>query len=291
MVRLGVTILLGSGVAFSQLSSTISLSNGIELNVTAKLGQPTGEETLNVEMARASGDSFYRMFRDQNKLVVFAYELFVGSLAGSDGFHVTAKLVGTEFAARFPNADGGKPVPTLSSDHELGPLRSGERAELGLFEIPGMGLKVIDTVQVKLSPGGAPSGQIRFSGLRVSINRTPTAGPQARGQVSGRYAMFYIPARGGYFFSIDPPPGLGFNKAGTVDGNHMQFTVDNETFDCVADAPILLHADRGEIWVLHNPAYKLSGKWTQTIRPGQPAPAPSDEFFTAASDSLSWWLQ
>jgi hypothetical protein len=117
-VRLAVTILLGSGVAFSQLSSTISLSNGIELNVTAKLGQPTGEETLNVEMARASGDSFYRMFRDQNKLVVFAYELFVGSLAGSDGFHVTAKLVGTEFAARFPNADGGNrspPFPPITS--------------------------------------------------------------------------------------------------------------------------------------------------------------------------------
>jgi hypothetical protein len=289
MRRIVTLILLGSSAAFSQLSSTISLSNGIELNVTAKLGQPTGEETLNVEMARASGDSFYRIFRDQNKLVVFAYELFVGSLAGNDGFHLTAKPCETEFAARFPNADGGKPVPTLSSDQELGPLGSGQRVELGLFEIPGMGLKVVDTVQVKLNPDRTASGQIRFSGLRVSINRAFAAGPQPRGQVSGRYAMFYIPGRGGYFFSTDPPTGPGFTKAGTVDGSRMQFTVDNEPFDCVADAPILLQSNAGEIWVFHDPNYKPSGQWTQTIRSGQPAA--SDEFFTAASDSLNWWLQ
>src|SRR6266436_417382 len=76
-------ILLLAGRCFPQASSTISLSNGLELRIAANLGQPTGEETLHIEMHRASGDSFYRIFRDQNNLAVFAYELAVRRV-GSD---------------------------------------------------------------------------------------------------------------------------------------------------------------------------------------------------------------
>src|SRR5580700_9121798 len=131
IASLGAAILFGSGMCVAQASSSVSLSNGVELTVTAKLGQPTGAETLTVEMSRASGDSFYRIFRDQNKLVVFAYELEVSHGAGGATFGVTAKPVMTEFAARFPSADAGKPVPSLSSDHQLGTLRSVVHADLG----------------------------------------------------------------------------------------------------------------------------------------------------------------
>ncbi len=283
---LAAVIMAGSGICCAQLSSTVTLSNGVEVRVVANLGQPTGEEKLTVEMARASGDSFYRIFWDQNNLAVFAYELAISRSADGNVFHFVAKPAETEFAAKFPNADGGKPVPTLSSDHEFRPLRSGGGDEIGLFEIPGMGLAVSDSIQVTLNEQNS-TGAFRFAGLKVSINGAHAAGP-ARSTVSGRYAMFYIPGRGAYFFSTDAPPGRTFVKAGSIDGSRMQFNVDNVSYECTASQPILANSESGEVWVYHDPGYKPTGNWTQDMRSGEPSH--SEDFFTAASDSLNWWL-
>ena len=273
-------------LSVAQLASTVSVSNGVEIKVVASLGKPTGEETLRVEMKRASGDSFYRIFKDQNNLVVFAYELAVSRSTDGNEFHFIAKPVEADFAAKFPNADAGKPVPSLSSEHEFKALRSGEADGIGLFEIPGMGLTVADNIQVVRASDNpaASAGSFQFVGLKVSINGAAALGP-APGSVTGRYGMFYIPGKGGYFFSTDSPEGLTFVKAGSIDGKVMKFTVDNTSYECTAKQPILVHSESGELWVYHDPAYKPTGNWTQD-KPTQAA----TEFFTAASDSLNWWL-
>jgi hypothetical protein len=282
----------GAGFCMAQLTSTVTLSNGVEVRVTANLGQPTGAETLTVEMARASGNSFYRIFRDQNNLDVFAYELSIGQSSDGKELQFVAKPVETEFAARYPNADAGKPVPTLSSDHDFRPLPSGSDDAIGLFEIPGMGLQVSDSVAVTLHPEGERAGSggpLRLAGLKVSINGTPAAGP-ARASVSGRYAMFYLPGKGGFFFATEAPTGRNFTKAGSIDRSRMQFNVDNDSYEGLATDSILANAESGELWVFHDPGYVPSGNWTQQIRPEEPSGPPKEEFFTAASDSLSWWL-
>ena len=276
----------------AQESSTVSLNNGVQVRIAASLGKPTGEEQLTIELARASGDSFYRIFRDQNNLAVFAYELVVNLSADGSQVRFTAKPAEDTFAARFPGADAGKPVPSLSTDQDLGPLSSGQSAEIGLFEIPGMGLSVKDDVQVRLNqeaPATPTDGQFRLAGVKVSINGMQVAGPGAPGSVSGRYAMFYIPGRGGYFFSTDAPAGRAFVKAGSIDQEHMTFTLDNDQYDCTATAPFV-DSPGGEVWVYHDPGYQPEGNWTQDFRSGQPEGDASGEFFTAASDSLNWWL-
>jgi hypothetical protein len=270
-------------LGFAQVSSTVSLNNGVQLEITAHLGQPTGEETLKVEMTRASGNSFYRMFRDQNQLIVFAYELSVNLTQAGDALRATAKPVETEFAARFPNADAGKPVPSLSSDHEMGPLSSGQSADIGLFEIPGMGLKVSETIRVRMSQESA-AGALHFTGLRVSIAGGP-ASPPPPGSVAGRYAMFYIPGRGGYFFATEDPGHAGFVKAGNVDRTEMRFTLDNENYVCTASAPILGPNASSDLWVFHDAKYRPAGNWTRASQTAQ------DQFYMAAADSLNWWLQ
>ncbi len=256
-------IVLGAAICPAQSSSTVSLSNGVQLSITANLGQPTGEQTIKIQLVSASGDSIYRIFRDQNDLAVFAYELAVERSADGTEFLLTAKPVQTEFAARFPGADGGKPVPTFSSEQKLPAMRSGTKSEIGLFELQGMGLRVVDSVQVRIAQGASATlesssqARLRFSRLAVSINRTPVPGTGGRASVSGRYLMFYIPGRGGYFFSTDSPPGEHtFVKAGTVDGTKLQFTLDNEIYDCAADAPILPDVGTGEVWIYRDPSYK-----------------------------------
>ena len=271
--------------ARAQDSSTLSLDNGVQIHVAANFGHPTGEENLTVQIARAGGNSFYRVFRDHNNLAVYAYQLFFDLAGNGEAVRATARRYDDQFESRFPYADGGKPTPTLSTDQELGPLTSGKSADLDLFEIPGMGLHVIDTIGVKID--ARSSGALHFSGLRISINGTPVAGSQPS-PVNGRFAIFYLPGHGAVILSGDDP-GNGFVKAGSVDGNHVRFNVDNDDYDGVAAEPILSDAPGGELWVLHDPNYKPAGNWTAHLRFGDTAAA-DGQFFVAASDSLSWWL-
>jgi hypothetical protein len=268
--------------------TSVSLGNGVQVMISTKLGTPAAAEAIHVEMVRASGNSFYRIFRDQNHLAVFAYELKLGLSGSGDSLAVTAALAETEFAARFPNADGGKPVPTLSTEQRAS-VTSGRGAEFGLFELEGQGLRVIDTVQLKLL-SGVVTGRIHLAGLRISINGKPMPNT-ASGAVAGRFVMFYLPGQGAFFFSTEQiPDKSSFVKAGMIDRNRMSFSLDNNQYDVAASSQILGDPPSGELWVYHDPAYKPAGNWTQNLRNGPPAHAAEDEFFMAASDSLSWWL-
>jgi hypothetical protein len=71
-----------------------------------------------------------------------------------------------------------------------------------------------------------------------------------------------------------------------VDGNKLTFTIDNEAYECQSEAQILTGSQRDQIWVYHDPDYKPGGNWTKN----DASDTSHDQFFTAASDSLSWWL-
>jgi hypothetical protein len=291
MMRITLLLLAAAASCSGQVSARVSLSNGIQLTVATRSENATPVK-LKTSLEPASGDSFYRIFRDENDLAVFAYELEVARTPDGLNFRVTAKSATEDFAARFPNADGGKPTPTLSSPLQSPLLSSGEGFTIPIPTDPGLGQTLTDRVQIRLgqrgggNDGAAGSANIRFSGLKVSIHGQPSSPSSAGADVAGRYAMFYIPGRGGYFFSteaVDQPP---FIDVANVDGKHLTFTVDNENYDCTASAPILVQADRGQLWVRHDPDYKPAGNWTKSD------PSNSrDEFFTAAADSVQWWLQ
>ena len=290
MMRISLLILTAA-FCCAQTSSRVSLSNGVQLTITTHSDNGTSVG-LRTTLEPASGNSFYRIFRDENNLAVFAYELDVTRTADGQNFRVTARPATDAFAVRFPNADGGKPTPTLSSTLESELLSSGQSFPIPVPSNPGLGQTLTDMVQVRLAQrGGATEGgpgtaQIRFSGLKVSIQGQPASPEAAGADVAGKYAMFYIPGHGGYFFSAEadePPP---FIQAGVVDGKHLTFTIDNEMYDCTANAPILVHSERGQLWMYHDPNYMPGGNWTKSDLSNS-----RQEFFTAAADSLRWWLQ
>jgi len=290
---LAAFIILNATICRGQTSSAISLSNGVRVRISAN-----GTNGLSTELAAASGNSFYRVFRDGNHLAVFAYEIAVSRTPDGSQFRISARPYGGAFTARFAGADAGKPVPTLSAPQESPLLASGDRFPIEVPSNPGMFTNLVDTVEVRLVRGGTagadvatgPSAAgIRFAALRISIDHAPVSRGRSGVVVSGRYAMFYIPGRGGYFFSTTPVDDRPFVKAGSVDRTTMQFTLDNETYECSASAPILTNADRGEIWAFHDPNYKPAGNWTRNITAGEDSPD-RDEFFVAAADSLNWWL-
>jgi hypothetical protein len=290
-MRCTALLLAAAAFCWGQISARVSLSNGVQLTVDTRSDDGT-PVTLKTSLEPASGDSFYRIFRDENNLAVFAYELEVTRTADGQNFRIRAEAATVAFAAKYPNADGGKPTPTLSTTLESPLLSSGEHFTIPIPSNPGLGQNLSDTVQIllgqrgELNEGGTASAQIRFAGLKVYIQGKSATPSGAGADVSGRYAMFYIPGHGGYFFSNEPVDQRPFVQGAVVDGKHLTFTIDNETYDCTATAPILVHAERGQLWVYHDANYQPSGNWTHN----DPASA-KDEFFTAASDSMQWWVQ
>jgi len=285
-VRAAAALFVLSFAAGAQDSSTISLDNGVRIRIEAKFGNPTGQETLSVQMVRATGNSFYRIFRDQNALAVYAYELFFDLSGGGASVAASARPYGPAFVDQFPLADGGKPTPTLAQERAIGPLASGQSAALDLFEIPGMGLHVVETISVEIDSKRS-GGPLRLADLQIAINGKPLPVTQQQ-PVSGRFVMFYLPGRGAYILAA-ADPGHGFLKAGVIDGNRAKFFVDNEQYDCSTSQPILTNPESGQLWVLHLSDYKPAGTWTTHPRSGQARPA-AEDFFAAASDSLNWWL-
>jgi hypothetical protein len=289
---LAVLLLANLAVCSAQVSSSVSLGNGLRVSVRATFLQAPGVQSLTADLAAASGNSFYRIFRDENGLAVFAYELAIERTRDGKQVRVTAKPATARFAEAFPNADGGKPTPTLSSPLDLPPLSSGKPVAIDLFDMPPNG-QVTDTVEFSFVRPGAPEegspvpGQLRLAALSVKVNGKTFSAAEAAAAVSGRYVMFYLPGWGGYFFTAGAPERPGFVKAGWIAGRRMQFTLDNVTVECTTSGPILTNSTGGEVWVYRDPLYKPAGNWTET-NPAQTPPT-QGEFFAAASDSLNWF--
>jgi hypothetical protein len=283
--------LLIAAACWAQPSATVALSNGIRLRISAQ--SSTGNlDDLKVEMAPATGSSFYRIYRDQTGLAVFAYELKVERSSDGEQFRVSALPAEQDFAAKYPNADGGKPTPTLSAILQSPLLDSGGKFSVDIPTNPGLNMTLTDVVVVQMNlrdetteAGRQSSAQIRFAALAVrSGGKLLSSG--AGTIVAGRYAMFYVPGHGGFFFSTEAVNPRPFLHAGVVDGKKLTFTVDNVEYDCLSEAQILPATTRDQIWVYHDPNYKPGGNWTKI----DPSDESHDEFFAAGSDSLSWWL-
>jgi hypothetical protein len=89
------------------------------------------------------------------RLLHHAYELVVTRTPDGQQFRLTAKPATEDFAARFPNADGGKPTLTLSSPLESPPLSSGNKFVIPIPADPGLDQTQTDTVRVRLNQRGA----------------------------------------------------------------------------------------------------------------------------------------
>src|SRR5580698_3917005 len=142
-----ITLLLLAVVWHGQDFARGALSNGVQLSIAARSDNAT-PVMLKTSLEPASGDSFYRIFRDENNLAVFAYELEVARTADGENFRVTAKAANEAFATRFPNADGGKPPPSLSAPLESPVLNSCEGFTIPIPTNPGLDQNLTDRVQI-----------------------------------------------------------------------------------------------------------------------------------------------
>ncbi|HLG96136.1 MAG TPA: hypothetical protein VKX49_07480 [Bryobacteraceae bacterium] len=252
----------------AQVSSTVSLSNGVQVRIFAQ-PPPDPASGMRTDLRPATGSSFYRIYWDQNGLAVFAYEVGVERTSEGRQFRITARPAGDDFAGRFPNADAGKPVPTLSEPRQSSLLNPGERFMIDIPTDPGLAQNIQDVVQVQVNQRVAPSerdssGPLHFAALQVRADGRLLSSAAGGAVVAGPYVMFYIPGRGAYFFSTEPVSRRPFLQIGIVEGSTLRFTLENVSYVCQSAEPILAKAERGQIWVYHDPDYRSAGNWTKS---------------------------
>ena len=281
-----------TNTCLAQAPATATLGNGLRLRFVTDSGNGT-PGPLKTELRLASYNSVYRIFRDDTGLAVYAYELRVELTPDGDHFRLSAEPAGTEFAAKVPYADGGKPTPTLPRPIVSTPLDPGGKFTVDIPTNPGLWEHRTDTVEIQ--PGAsviprtdrkAPPAKLRFTGLQVFINGklVSPAGPGT--MVAGKYTMFYLPRYGGYFFSTEPVITNLLMRPATVDRTQLRFTIDDQTYLLNSEAPILLASEGGPVWVYYDRNYRPARR-----RPSEnPNGRVSDQFFTAASESLNNWV-
>ena len=291
-MRLLLALLISIANCLAQGPVLIVLESGIRLRFVTDSGNGTPGPLKN-EVKPASYNSVYRIFRDETGLAVYAYELRVDLTPDGDHFRLTAEPAGTEFETRNPHADGGKPTPTMPRPIESTALEPGGRFTIEIPTNPGLWEHRTDTVQIEpplTAPRTArrtPPAKLRFTGLQVFINEKLVSPPGPGKMVAGQYTMFFLPRHGGYFFSTEPVQSSLLIGPAAVEGTKVRFKINDESFLLNSEAPILVESETGQVWVYYDPKYRP----TINRARGNPISTSSDQFFTAASDSLSSWLQ
>jgi hypothetical protein len=70
-----------------------------------------------------------------------------------------------------------------------------------------------------------------------------------------------------------------------VERTRMKFSIDKEDYECFSSAPILMRSAVNQIWVYHDAHYRPAPEQ------GKDKSKSHDEFYTAASNSLTGWLR
>lgn len=146
----------------------------------------------------------------------------------------------------------------------------GETVALDLLINPATGQKVVDYLSVRrASPGQAAASetphdfaladlQLNLSHPRIWVNGKPLdAGVQdAGGSISAHVFWLGLPAFGSFEISLWPEPGLGFQKAGTLNGNTLTFRAGSSEYRVESDVPIAPGSGLYNIYVLHDSTWK-----------------------------------
>jgi hypothetical protein len=162
-----------------------------------------------------------------------------------------------ELFATFPNST--KPQS----------LDDGDAVSLELLVNEKSGLKIVDVVRVTFdrstllekSPDAVPKDftldavALAIKNYELFINSQLAGKGGSSVGCSGSLLWFYVPDRGRFIFSLVPREGYSFRKIGVLDGNRIEFVIDEQHFEWVSSASILPNGGRWNLWVLEDADY------------------------------------
>jgi hypothetical protein len=215
----------------------------------------------------------HRVLLDAQQNVVFGYDLWVSADPITRKFSLAVLPADEAFRRTFlkdysPLRPNG-PFATFPKSTTPQTLDDGDAVSLELLVNNESGVKIVDVVSVTfdratLREGYLESAPKDFTLDAVSlgvknysllINGTLVNKSKSTIGFNGALIWFYVPDRGRFIFSLVPREGYEFAKIAVLDGNKIEFTINNEKYEWLSSESILPNGGTWNLWVLHDTNY------------------------------------
>ncbi|HEX8500403.1 MAG TPA: hypothetical protein VF659_07435 [Pyrinomonadaceae bacterium] len=267
----------------------VPMQSGAFVVIRTEAAPPSaGDATGNLVESEDKPNLLRRVIVDSNDELFFGYELLVERAAEARYFWVTVRPLSEEYLRELggrPSFRGRRLHPSYNATtFPASPqfLRDGDTFALDVFRNPRTGAKVVDVIQISLTDpslrraaADAPARdfrpdavQLRVSDYRLRVNGETVY--RSSGGVAGALVWFSLGDRGRFVFSLVERPGHDFRKVGSVRHNTVEFEWDGDRYEWESSLPVVAAGGNWNLWVLHDPDYKLDLF-------EQPAPPPGAE--------------
>lgn len=215
----------------------------------------------------------HRVLTDAQQNVVFGYDLWVSSDPISRKFKLAVLPADEAFRRTFLKDNAplqpGSTFATFPKSTSPQTLDDGDAVSLELLVNQESGVKIVDVVSVTfdratlrenyLEP--APKDftldavSLGVKNYSLLINGTLVNKSKSSIGFTGALLWFYVPERGRFIFSLVPREGYEFAKIAVIDGDKIEFTVDNEKYEWLSSESILPNGGTWNLWVLRDTNY------------------------------------
>ncbi len=212
---------------------------------------------------------------DKTNRSYFGYDLIVEPVAGTTQCRVsirpfslaTADLSKHERRVEVDSTWKLQQIPNYPAPQIVEPS---DTIALDLLASPDGSQKVVDYLRAscneKAKTSAAENGPPRDYTLddvvlnvtngSLYINGQPVTGTPVTGDATGAIAWFYFPGKGRFLVSIAPHDGYNFQKAGTIQRNHISFEMGGDHFEVKASHPIVGEGTVWNAYVMFDPSYQ-----------------------------------
>jgi hypothetical protein len=220
--------------------------------------------------------TIHRVLQDETGRFVFGYDLWISPNPSLKQFKIAIKPLDSEFERQLKLAEtaddpvGPAPISTFPKSTEPQVLDDGDAFSLDLLVNQGIGIKIVDIVKVtfdreklkELNPRNAPRDftldavELSVRNYRLLVNGNVAGVGKSATGCAGNLLWFYVQGKGRFIVSLVPREGYDFHKVGVLEGNRIEFTLNDNRYEWLSSSPILPGGGSWNLWVLHDPKYE-----------------------------------
>ena len=249
-------------VSFTNRSEWIDLRPAVRLS---ELPAPLASQAL-----PDADDIIHRILRDRDGHFVFGYDLWISADRGTRQFKIAIRPLEArlEMSLRPSASPALESLSTFPKPTEPQIVNDNSEFSVDLLVNKNSGVKFVDVVKVSFDRSSreerpayrardftADAVAMEMKDYSLLMNDELIATGKSKTGSTGALLWLYVPQHGRFIFSLVPRADYGFEKAGTVSANRIEFSIRGDHYEWLSSSPILHEEGKWNLWVLYDPKY------------------------------------
>jgi hypothetical protein len=217
-----------------------------------------------------SNDIIHRILRDRDGHFVFGYDLWISADRAARQFTIAIRPLDPrlEMSLRPSASSAFESLSTFPKPTEPQTVTDNSEFSVDLLVNKNSGVKFVDVVKVSFDRSSreerptprprdfsADAVAMEMKDYSLLLNDDLIATGKSKTGSTGALLWLYVPRRGRFIFSLVPRLDYGFEKAGTVSANKIEFSIRGDHYEWFSSSPILHEEGKWNLWVLFDPNY------------------------------------